>query len=49
MNSTIHGRITLEILLRSVVLGLAMALVGGALPAWRASQIQPIEAMRHRR
>ncbi|MDP2308266.1 MAG: ABC transporter permease [Pseudomonadota bacterium] len=49
MNSTIYGQVTPEILVSAVLLGLAMALVGGVIPAYRASRIEPIEAMRHRR
>ncbi|MDP2311858.1 MAG: FtsX-like permease family protein [Pseudomonadota bacterium] len=49
MNSTIYGQVTPEILVSAVLLGLAMAVVGGLVPAYRASRIEPIEAMRHRR
>ncbi|MES2641495.1 MAG: FtsX-like permease family protein [Myxococcota bacterium] len=49
MNSTVYGQVTPEILLSAVLLGLAMAVVGGLVPAIRASRIEPIEAMRHRR
>lgn len=49
MNSTIYGKVTPDILLMAVLLGLAMAVVGGVVPALRASRIEPIEAMRHRR
>ncbi|MFN7142618.1 MAG: ABC transporter permease [Myxococcota bacterium] len=49
MNSTIYGKVTPDILLWAVLLGLAMAVVGGVVPALRASRIEPIEAMRHRR
>ncbi|MEN9787727.1 MAG: hypothetical protein RLZZ299_2991 [Pseudomonadota bacterium] len=43
-----HARLTPEIVGMSVLLGLAMALVGGLLPALRASRIAPVEAMRAR-
>ncbi len=43
-----HARLTPEIVVMSVVLGLAMAIVGGLIPALRASRISPVEAMRAR-
>jgi putative ABC transport system permease protein len=49
MNSTVYGQVTPEILLSAVLLGLTMAIVGGVVPAFRASRIEPVEAMRHRR
>ncbi len=49
MNSTVYGHVTPDILASAVLLGLATAVVGGVLPAFRASRIEPIEAMRHRR
>ena len=35
--------------LAALALALVMAVIGGFLPAFRASRIQPVEAMRHRR
>ena len=49
MNTTMYGKVTPEILGFAVLLGLAMAVLGGVLPALRASRIEPIEAMRQRR
>ncbi|MFZ5475642.1 MAG: ABC transporter permease [Myxococcota bacterium] len=48
-NSRVYGKLTPEILAGGVALGLVMAVVGGLVPAFRASHIQPVEAMRSRR
>lgn len=49
IHATIYPAPTPQILATAFALGLAMALVGGILPAWRAAGIAPVEAMRHRR
>ncbi|MBM4366756.1 MAG: ABC transporter permease [Deltaproteobacteria bacterium] len=49
INTIVRPVLDWNVAIMGVVLGYAMALVGGALPAWRASQIQPVEAMRSRR
>lgn len=49
IDSVIHADWEPYMLAQSFALGLVMAIVGGALPAIRASRIQPIEAMRSRR
>lgn len=49
IHETIYPAPTPEILATAFLLGLAMALVGGIVPAWRAAGIAPVEAMRHRR
>jgi len=49
IDSVIHADWEPYMLLQSFALGLVMAIVGGALPAIRASRIQPVEAMRSRR
>ncbi len=48
ISATVYPRLTPEILGGAVLLGLLMAVVGGVVPAYRASLIQPIEAMRSR-
>ena len=49
IHETIYPNPNPQILATAFLLGLVMALVGGILPALRAAQIQPVEAMRHRR
>lgn len=49
INTIVRPVLDWNVAIMGVVLGYAMALVGGSLPAWRASQIQPVEAMRARR
>jgi len=49
IDSVIHADWEPYMLFQSFALGLVMAIVGGALPAIRASRIQPVEAMRSRR
>lgn len=49
MKSVVHGDVTPQILVMALGLGLVMAIVGSVLPAYRASRIEPVEAMRHRR
>jgi putative ABC transport system permease protein len=41
-------RITPEVLRTAVIFSLALGLLGGALPAWRAARLTPTEAMRRR-
>lgn len=47
--TTMYGDLTPDILATGLALGLAMAVIGSVLPAFRASRIEPVEAMRHRR
>lgn len=49
MNTIIRPELSWNVVALGVVLGFAMAVVGGVLPALRASGIQPVEAMRQRR
>lgn len=49
MKSVVYGDVTPQILAMALGLGLVMAIVGSVLPAYRASRIEPVEAMRHRR
>lgn len=49
VNEIVHPDLTWQIVVGGFLLGLAMAVVGGFLPAIRASRIQPVEAMRSRR
>ncbi|MSP55498.1 MAG: ABC transporter permease [Myxococcales bacterium] len=49
VDSVIHGDWEPIMLAQAFGLGLVMAIVGGALPAIRASRIEPVEAMRARR
>ena len=46
INETVYPELTPDILVTGFLLGLAMAVVGGFLPALRAARIQPIDAMR---
>jgi len=39
-------RVTPALLLRAVVVAVVLGILGGALPAWRASRLSPIEALR---
>ncbi len=45
-STTMYGALTPEVMLQAFVLGLIMAVVGSALPAIRASLIQPVVAMK---
>ena len=49
IDAVIHGDWEPYMLVQAFALGLVMAVVGGALPAFRAAQIEPVEAMRSRR
>lgn len=49
INETIYTQLTPEILAGSFGLSLVMAIVGSFTPSLRATRIQPVEAMRHRR
>lgn len=45
----VYAQVSPDILVLAVVLGLIVALIGSAVPAFRATRIQPVEAMRSRR
>jgi len=47
--STIHGDLTGEIILASLVLGVVMAILGALLPSIHAATITPVSAMRRRK
>lgn len=49
IHETVYPHASLDTLALAFLLGIAMAVVGGLLPAWRAANIEPVEAMRHRR
>ena len=49
MRTTMYADVSVEVLLAGFVLGMCVAWVGTALPAWRAASIQPVEAMRSER
>lgn len=49
VNSTVYGVVDGPMLVQAFLLGLVMAVVGGAVPALRAAGIEPVEAMRTRR
>lgn len=49
LHETVYPYASAETFVVAFLLGLAMAVVGGGLPAWRAANIEPVEAMRHRR
>jgi putative ABC transport system permease protein len=49
LTSTVYGKVSANVVGGAVGLGLLMAVVGGWLPALRASRIPPVEAMRARR
>ena len=44
--STIHGDLTSSIVLVSLVLGIAIAILGALIPSLRAAAITPVSAMR---
>lgn len=48
LHTTMHARLTAEIVLRSAALGLFIAGAGALLPALRAAAVRPVEAMRAR-
>lgn len=41
-------RVTPTVLVTAIVFALVLGLVGGALPAWRAARLSPVEALRER-
>jgi putative ABC transport system permease protein len=49
IHETVYPHADFQTLAIAFLLGLAMAVVGGVIPAWRAAYIEPVEAMRHRR
>jgi putative ABC transport system permease protein len=49
INSTVYGKLDWHNLVWGMLLAQAMALVGSVIPAWRATIIQPVEAMRAKR
>ncbi len=49
LNTTVYGHFDPMNLAYGLLLSLLMAVVGSLLPAWRASRIEPVEAMRQRR
>jgi len=49
VNTVVHGQVTPELLVQGMLIGLVMAVIGSVIPAWRASEIQPVEAMRSRK
>ncbi len=46
MVSEFHAHLSAETMLTGFALGLAMAVIGSAIPAWRAAWIKPVTAMR---
>jgi putative ABC transport system permease protein len=48
VGETMHGRLTAVGVVRAVLLGIATAVVGALWPAWKASALSPVEAMRRR-
>jgi len=49
MSTTLYADFTWAIALKGLVLGIVMAVAGSFIPALRAAQVQPVEAMRHGR
>jgi len=45
--SLLQGTLTPQILLQAIAIAVVLGMVGGLYPAWRAAQLQPIEAMRY--
>ncbi len=48
VGDTVYGRLTLENVVRAVLLGGVTAFFGALWPAWKASSLRPVEAMRRR-
>ena len=46
VSSMMAGTLSWRLLLEALLLALVLGVVGGAYPAWRASRLQPVEAMR---
>lgn len=46
VSETIRGELSVEVVLLALAMGLFTALLGSLWPAWRASSIQPVSAMR---
>ncbi len=42
-----HGQFTPELFIQAFVVALVLGLIGGLYPAWRATKLQPLEAMRY--
>ena len=49
ISTVVHANLEPSMLFWSLILGFVMAIIGSLLPAFRASLIQPVEAMRSRR
>jgi ABC-type antimicrobial peptide transport system permease subunit len=47
VNSMLSGSLTPDMILQAMVIALLLGTVGGVYPAWRASQLEPVEAMRY--
>lgn len=48
VGSVVHGKLTLINVLRAAALGGVTAILGALWPAWKASSLNPVEAMRRR-
>jgi ABC-type antimicrobial peptide transport system permease subunit len=46
VESMLSGSLSLEMILQAMVIALLLGTVGGVYPAWRASQLEPVDAMR---
>lgn len=44
---TIHPVISLELIFGAIILSVAVAVFAGLIPAWRASRLTPVKALRH--
>jgi ABC-type antimicrobial peptide transport system permease subunit len=47
VSSTLSGAFKPEIFIQAMVMALVLGVLGGAYPAWRASRLAPVEAMRY--